>query len=162
LTELNIDIICANIPQAKGRAERAFGTLQDRLVKDLRLANIASIASANDWLPVFVADYNGRFGRAPANDKDLHRQFASTDNFDEILPWREKRTVTSNLTLHYDGMMLILEPTPLARTLPRKTVEVVNYPDGRFADCHMGTDPRFPVFDKVRTIEPARSSRTSG
>jgi hypothetical protein len=52
LTELNIDIICANVPQAKGRVERTFGTLQDRLVKDLSLANIASIAAANDWLPV--------------------------------------------------------------------------------------------------------------
>jgi hypothetical protein len=49
LTELNIDIICANIPQAKGRVERAFATLQDRLVKDVRLANIASIAAANEW-----------------------------------------------------------------------------------------------------------------
>jgi hypothetical protein len=49
-------------------------------------------------------------------------------------------------------MMLILEPTPLARTLPRKTVEVVNYPDGRFAVRHMGTDPPFRVLDKV--IEP--------
>jgi hypothetical protein len=50
LLELNIDIICAVIPQAKGRVERAFGTLQDRLVKELRLANIASIDAANAWL----------------------------------------------------------------------------------------------------------------
>jgi hypothetical protein len=82
LAELNIDIICANIPQAKGRVERAFGTLQDRLVNELRLANIASIAAANDWLPIFVADYNARFGRAPANSRDLHRPLASTDNLD--------------------------------------------------------------------------------
>jgi hypothetical protein len=47
--------------------------------------------------------------------------------------WREERTVTRNLTLHYDRMMLLLDPTPLARGLVRKKVEVVNYPDGRFA-----------------------------
>jgi hypothetical protein len=154
LTELNIDIICANVPQAKGRVERAFGTLQDRLVKELRLANIGTVAAANDWLPAFIADYNSRFSRAPANDKNLHRPLAAMDDFDEILAWREQRTVTRNLTLHYDRMMLILEPTSLARTLSRKTVEVVNYPDGRFAVRHMGTDLPFRVFDKIRTIEP--------
>jgi hypothetical protein len=51
LEALNIDIICANSPQAKGRVERAFGTLQDRLVKEMRLAGIASIETANAWLP---------------------------------------------------------------------------------------------------------------
>jgi len=154
LAGLNIDIICANIPQAKGRAERAFGTLQDRLVKELRLANIATIAAANAWLPEFVADYNQRFGRLPLNAKDLHQPLSAADNLDEILAWREQRTVTRNLTLHYDRMMLILEPTPLARTLARKTVEVVNYPDGRFAVRHMGINLPFRVFDKIRTVEP--------
>src|ERR1700686_596369 len=74
LSELNIDIICANSPQAKGRVERAFGTLQDRLVKELRLAGIATIAAANAWLPGFIITHNGRFGRVPANAKDLHRK----------------------------------------------------------------------------------------
>src|SRR4029450_12528193 len=61
LHALNIDIICANSSQAKGRVERAFGTLQDRLVKELRLAGIALIA-ANAFLPAFMVDYNARFG----------------------------------------------------------------------------------------------------
>jgi hypothetical protein len=73
LTELNIDILCANSPQAKGRVERAFGTLQDRLVKELRLAGISTVEAANAWLSGFVEDYNKRFARAPANAKDLHR-----------------------------------------------------------------------------------------
>src|SRR3984893_7510381 len=51
LLALNIDIICANSPQAKGRIERAFGTLQDRMVKELRRAGVSSIAAANAWLP---------------------------------------------------------------------------------------------------------------
>jgi len=154
LAELNIDIICANIPQAKGRVERAFGTLQDRLVKELRLASIATVAAANAWLPEFVVDYNQRFGRMPLNAKDLHRPLSDADNLDEILAWREQRTVTRNLTLHYDRMMLILEPTPLARTLARKIVEVVNYPDGRFAIRHMGSNLPFRVFDEILTVEP--------
>src|SRR5580693_4842373 len=76
LLALNIDIICANSPQAKGRIERAFGTLQDRMVKELRLAGISSITAANAWLPGFIAAYNTRFGRDPANAKDLHRPLA--------------------------------------------------------------------------------------
>jgi hypothetical protein len=154
LAELNIDIICANIPQAKGRVERAFGTLQDRLVKELRLANIASVAAANEWVAAFITAYNERFGRPPSNAKNLHRPLSAKDDLDEILTWREQRTVTRNLTLHYDRMMLILEPTPLARTLARKAVEVVNYPDGRFAIRHSGTALSFRVFDKIRTVEP--------
>ncbi len=154
LCERNIDIICANSPQAKGRVERAFGTLQDRLVKELRLAGITGVAAGNAWLPGFVADYNRRFGRLPANDKDLHRPVSAEDDLDEALCWREARTVTANLVLHYDRMMLLLDPTPVARGLVRKTVEVVNYPDGRFAVRHAGMDLPFEVFDKIRTVAP--------
>jgi hypothetical protein len=154
LAALNIDIICANSPQAKGRVERAFGTLQDRLVKEMRLAGIASIEAANTWLPGFIADHNDRFGRDPANSKNLHRPLCAADDLDEILAWREERTVTQNLTLHYDRMMLILEPTPLARSLVRKKVEVVNYPDGRFAVQFDGTSLPYRLFDKIQTVEP--------
>jgi hypothetical protein len=88
LSELNIDILCANSPQAKGLVERAFGTLQDRLVKELRLAGISTVEAANAWLPGFVEDYNRRFSRAPVNAKDLHRPLTQADDLDEILAWR--------------------------------------------------------------------------
>jgi hypothetical protein len=154
LLALNIDIICANSPQAKGRIERAFGTLQDRMVKELRLAGVSSITAANAWLPGFIAAYNRRFGRDPANAKDLHRPLSPADDLDEILAWREERTVTRNLTLHYDRMMLLLDATSLARGLVRKKVEVVNYPDGRFAVQFNGTSLGFKVFDKIHTVQP--------
>lgn len=154
LSELNIDIICANSPQAKGRIERAFGTLQDRLVKELRLADVSTMAGGNAFLPAFVIDYNARFGRPPSNAKDLHRPLTPSDDLDEILAWREARTVTRNLTLHYDRMMLLLDPTPLARSLARKQVEVVNYPDGRFAIRFEGASLPFQVFDKIQTVQP--------
>ena len=154
LLALNIDIICANTPQAKGRVERSFGTLQDRLVKEMRLAGISTVEAANAWLRWFIADYNARFGREPANPKDLHRPLSEADDLDEILAWREERTVTHNLTLHYDRMMLLLDPTPFARGLVRKQVEVVNYPDGRFVVQFEGTALPFKVFDKIRTVEP--------
>jgi hypothetical protein len=154
LAALNIDIICANSPQAKGRIERTFGTLQDRMVKELRLAGISSIAAANAWVPGFIESHNARFGREPANAKDLHRPLSAADDLDEVLAWREERTVTQNLTLHYDRMLLILDPTPLARSLVRKKVVVVNYPDGRFAVQFNGTPLEFRLFDKIRTVQP--------
>jgi hypothetical protein len=100
LSELNIDIICADSPRAKGRVERAFGTLQDRLVKEPRLAGISTMDAANAWVPAFMADYNARFGRDPANPRDLHRQLTEADELSEVFAWRETRTVTINLTLH--------------------------------------------------------------
>jgi hypothetical protein len=154
LSELNIDIICANSPQAKGRIERAFGTLQNRLVKELRLADISTIEAANVWLPGFMADHNARFGREPANPKDLHRPLTAADNLDEVLAWREIRTVTKNLTVQYDQELLLLDPTSLARGLARQKVEVVNYPDGRFAVQFEGTSLSFRVFDKIQTVQP--------
>ena len=124
------------------------------MVKELRLAGVSSMAMANAWLPGFIAAYNTRFGRDPANAKDLHRPLTQTDDLDEILAWREERTVTRNLTLHYDRMMLLLDPTALARGLARKKVEVVNYPDGRFAVQFNGATLGFKVFDKIQTVQP--------
>jgi len=123
-------------------------------VKELRLAGISTIEAANAWVPAFMVDYNTRFGRAPENAKDLHRKLTKADDLSEVLAWREERTVTKNLTLHYDRMMLLLDPTPLARGLVRKTVDVVNYPDGRFAVQFEGVSLSFRKFDKIQTVEP--------
>src|SRR5499433_342370 len=81
LHALNIDIICANSSPAKGRVERANKTLQDRLVKELRLAGAATLAEGNALLPAFLADYNARFAKAPAHNKDLHRPLRTGDDY---------------------------------------------------------------------------------
>ena len=120
----------------------------------MRLAGISTVEAANAWLLEFVEAYNKRFGRAPANAKNLHRPLTEADDLDEILAWREERTVTGNLTLRYDRMMLLLDPTPLARGLAGKKIEVVNYPDGRFAVRHEGVALPFRVFDKIQTVAP--------
>jgi hypothetical protein len=86
--------------------------------------------------------------------KDLHRPLTEAGDLDEILAWREERTVTRNLTLRYDRMMLLLDPTPFARGLAGKKVEVVNYPDGRFAVRHEGVALPFRVFGKIQTVAP--------
>lgn len=74
LHDLNIDLICANSSQAKGRVERANLTLQDRLVKEMRLENITGIDNANAWLETFISDFNCRFARPAKYPKNLQAQ----------------------------------------------------------------------------------------
>ena len=113
LHALNIDIICANSSQAKGRVERANATLQDRLVKEMRLLGISSMEAGNAFLPVFMADYNARFAKPPFGDRDLHRCCADHDDLDDAFAWKEERSVSMNLTLQYDQVMFILEPNDM-------------------------------------------------
>jgi hypothetical protein len=74
LAELNIEIICANSSQAKGRVERVNRTLQDRLVKELRLANVSDIDAGNDYLPAFMLRFNDQFAVTALRAEDLHRR----------------------------------------------------------------------------------------
>ena len=102
LDALNIDIICASSSPAKGRVERANKTLQDRLVKELRLAGAATLAEGNAFLPAFIADYYARFVKVPANRKDLHRPLCAGDDLDDAFAWKEERTLSQALTLQYE------------------------------------------------------------
>ena len=152
LYELNIDIICANTPQAKGRVERANRTLQDRLVKELRLRGIDTIEAANAYAPEYIADFNARFGKEPRNPKDMHRPLAAHENIDGALCRKEVRTLSQTLTLRYDKVLFILEPTEVAKRLARQKVIVCDYPDGRLEIMH-GTDTLpYTTFDKLRSI----------
>ena len=155
LNELNIDIICANSPQAKGRVERSFGTLQDRLVKELRLAGISDAAGANVFLPGFLAQYNARFGKPPRSDEDAHRPIPSTSPLEDVFAWKEERTLTNNLTVQYDKVLFMLEPNEVTRPLTRQRVTIVDYPDGRIAIRHKGRDLPFRTFDKLQKVNQA-------
>ena len=155
LHALNIDIICANCSQAKGRVERANATLQDRLVKEMRLLGISSLAAGNAFLPAFMADYNARFAKLPFDNRDLHRSFAEHDDLDDAFAWKEERSVSANLTLQYDQVMFILVPNEITRPLARKRVTVIDYPDGRLAIRHNGVDLPYRAFDKRPQVNQA-------
>ncbi|QGJ76907.1 ISNCY family transposase [Sinorhizobium meliloti] len=152
LYELNIDIICANTPQAKGRVERANQTLQDRLVKELRLRGIDTIAAANAYAPEFMADFNRRFGKAPRNPKDMHRPFAAHENLDGAMCRKEIRKLSNSLTLRYDKVMFILDPTDRAAALAGKKVVVCDYPDGRLEITDGEATLPYRTFDTLRSV----------
>lgn len=130
LFELNIDILCANTSQAKGRVERMNGTLQDRLVKELRLRGISSMAAANAFALTFVADFNARFAKLPRSDFDAHRPLRGDEDLERIFSWREWRKVSQSLTLQYDKVMYLLEDLPAHRQLIHRYIEVAECPDG--------------------------------
>jgi hypothetical protein len=141
--------------KAGGRVERANKTLQDRLVKELRLQGISTIAAGNEVLPGFLADYNARFGKEPHNPKNLHRPLLAGDDLADVFAWREERTVSNSLTLQYEKVVFLLEPNEITRELRRKRVTVVDYPDGRLAIRYRGRDLPYTTFDKLRQISQA-------
>ena len=155
LSELNIEILCANTSQAKGRVERAHHTLQDRLVKELRLAGISTIEAANAFLPSFVANYNGRFAKPAARDQDFHRSVDPRQDLDQILCWREQRQVSHQLVVNYSRMKLTLKPEGLAVRLRGKMVDVYDFPDGRLEVRWKGRSLPYSAFDKLQRVSHA-------
>jgi len=104
LAELDIEWIAAHSPQAKGRIERLFGTLQDRLVKEMRLAEIATLEAANRFLEItFWPFWNQRFAVTPARSGDAHRRLERNQRLEEILSVRVVRTVGSDHTVVWNG-----------------------------------------------------------
>ena len=155
LDELTIEIICANAPQSKGRVERCFSTLQDRLVKELRLAGIDTPEAGNAFLPGFLEAHNARFAKTPFSDRNAHRPLTERDNLDEVFAWREERTVTQSLTLQCYQTLFLLEPNEVTRPLARQRVMVCDYPDGRLAIKPKGRELPFRVFDKRQRVNQA-------
>jgi hypothetical protein len=153
LHALNIDIICTNSSQAKRRVERARKTLQDRLVKELRFTGVRTLTDGNALLPAFMADYNARFAKPPANQKDLHRPLRAGDDLEDAFAWNEQRQLSQALTLQYDKVIFIVEPSERAKAAIGKYVTVFDYPDGRLAIRHNGVELAYRTFDKVRQAD---------
>jgi len=103
--ELDIQIICANTPQAKGRVERANQTLQDRLPKEMRLLNIRSREDGNAYLPEFMTDFNQRFADDPRSQVDAHRPLTTKDDLARILTWQVTRTISKNLLVQFENVV---------------------------------------------------------
>ncbi|TWC89208.1 winged helix-turn helix protein [Rhizobium sp. SJZ105] len=156
LCELNIEILCANSSQAKGRVERMNRTLQDRLVKDLRLAGIDTMDAGNAFLPDFMEDYNARFAVVPARSDDLHRPVnLAPDRLSDILCKREQRYVGSQLTFSYERKRIMLEETDVTRGLVGKYVETYAYADDRLDVRWRGYSLPYTVFDKDQRVTHA-------
>jgi transposase len=105
MQELDIQIICANSPQAKGRVERVNQTLQDRLPKELRLRGISSWEAGNVFLLEYMADFNRRFAAQPRSTYDAHRPLTAQDDLARLFRWQESRILSNNLTFQFNKVV---------------------------------------------------------
>ena len=146
MQELDIQIICANTPQAKGRVERVIQTLQDRLPKELRLQGICSWEAGNRYLPEFVEDFNRRFSVPPRSDHNAHRQLTAQDNLARILTWQESRLLTKNLTLQFQKVVYQIQTQRPTYAMQHAAVTVCLDAQGKVTLLYKGKPLEYTIF----------------
>src|SRR5699024_1322449 len=159
LKTLDIGAIHANTPQAKGRVERANQTLQDRLVKELRLRGISDIDGANAFLAEFIADYNHRFAKPPQHASDAHRPVLhDAGELDQIFSIHHTRKLSKNLTCQFHNREYQITGQGKGYRLRGSLVTLCEHFDGRVTVLSKGQslpfrllaegEPPIPIEDK--------------
>lgn len=152
MAELEIEMIYAHSPQAKGRVERANQTLQDRLVKEMRLHGISSIEEANDYLPQFIEVYNKRFAKKPKNSHNAHRELTKQEKerLDEIFSIRETRILSRNLSCQYKNKtyQIISRSKTIAAAMKRQPVTIKQNQQGDISIYYKGKQLKYIVLAK--------------
>ncbi len=148
MQELDIQIICANSPQAKGRIERANQTLQDRLVKELRLRGISDIESANAYLPEFREDFNRRFAVQPRSSHDAHRPLLKSENLDLILSHQQTGSLSKNLTVQYHHVIYQIQSHRPDYALRHAQVTVCENAQGEVTILYNNKPLAYTIFHK--------------
>jgi transposase len=146
---LDIQIICANTPQAKGRIERANQTLQDRLVKELRLRGISDMPAGNAYLPEFQEDFNRRFAVPPCSNYDAHRPLLKTENLDLILSHQVTRTLSKNLTVQSNHSVYQIQSNRPDYALRRAKVTVCENTQGEITILYQDKPLSYTVYHKA-------------
>jgi len=145
---LDIELIHANTPQAKGRVERANQTLQDRLVKELRLQGINDIESANAYLPAFIEDYNKRFAKPAKSPVDAHRDVLhDTQQAQQILSLHSKRKLSKNLTCQYNNVQYQIQTQTKGYRLRQSTITVIESFDGTITLLNKGKSLDYRTYE---------------
>jgi transposase len=165
--ELGIEWIAAHSPQAKGRIERCFGTLQDRLVKGLRKAGAGTLEEANEYLEgEFLPEWNERFTEKAAGEVDAHRTVGETMRLESILSHVEQRQVTNDYTVSWEGQRWQIPKQEVRPGLRKSTVRIEARLDGtvaaRLGDrfvalsvCEKAEKPRVAIKRPARRHIPA-------
>jgi len=161
LAELEIEAIHARTPQAKGRVERANQTLQDRLVKELRLRGINDLAGANAYLPAFMADFNSRFAVAPSSAEDAHRPLLHrARELDLLLAEQEERTLSKNLIVQYHNVAYQLQHPGPGYRLRGAKVTVCALADGEVVLLREGRELPYTTYRKGERPPPVEDEKT--
>lgn len=148
MQDLNIQILCANTPQAKGRVERANQTLQDRLVKEMRLRGISSLEQGNAYLHEFIEDFNQRFCVPPRSTHDAHRPLTPLENLVHILAWQEPRAISKNLTVQFKKVVYQIKTDRPSYALRNAQVTVCENAAGQVVILYKSKPLEFTIFHK--------------
>ncbi len=134
MKELGIEVIHARSPQAKGRVERCNRTMQDRLIKEMRMAKISTMEEANRFVHEgwFIADHNARYAEPPAKQGDAHISLADAD-LNNILCTKQKRVVMNDYTISYKNKILQLMNRNSVLVRPKDSVTVREHLDGQLS-----------------------------
>ena len=139
LGELGVELIYAHSPQAKGRVERDFRTLQDRLLKELRVAGIETLEEANHYvIEEFMPRWNRRFGRLPREEGLAYRPLPRGIHLDEILCLKYDRRVYPDNTISYRGRKIQILADPYRANYARTRVELCEHLDGKITILFRG------------------------
>jgi hypothetical protein len=160
MQDLEIEIICANSAQAKGRVERVNQTLQDRLPKELRLRNISNMADGNLFLPEFLDDFNTRFPVQPRSTFDFHRPLSPTSDLERIFSWQEVRILSNNLTLQYNNVVYQVQTKRPSYSLRKTPVNVCENAQGVISLFHKDQPLSYTIFNRQERqaqVVPAKS-----
>ena len=155
LHALNIDIICANSSQAKGRVERATRPCRIGWSRSCGWPVRPPWPRATPCSRLLSPTTTRALPSRPPNNKDLHRPLHAGDGLEDAFAWKEERTLSRALTLQYDKVIFILEPSDQAKAAIGKRVTVVDYPDGRLAIRYKGVELAYRTFDKLRQVSQA-------
>jgi hypothetical protein len=147
MDQLGIELIFAHSPQAKGRVERLFKTLQDRLVKELRLKGINNKEEGTQYFrQVYIPKHNTKFAVAPANKGNLHRPLLPKDDLSRIFTRQLKRVVSKNLTVQYKNVLYQIKPPNGYRyTLRNAKITVVEDKSGEVTFCYKDQQVPFTI-----------------
>lgn len=160
MDELAIESIPALSPQAKGRVERLFGTLQDRLVKELREAQACTIEQANETMLSYLPRFNERFSVPAAQPGSAYRSWPDDLRPQDVFCFKHQRIVSNDNTISFDGKRLQIPAGPQRTSYARARVDVHQLLDGRLRICYKGEtlvtyEPATPVPVRVGKFTPS-------
>lgn len=161
LSVLDVDLICANSPQAKGRVERANQTLQDRLIKEMRLMNICDYDQANQYLPAFIADYNRRFAVRPVSELDFHRPLDQTIDLDFLFCVHDFRIVSKTLQINYAGKVYQIVTQNYAYHYANQEVLITCDTSGAISAWYHGNLLTLKLIEKRPKQTPVTSTKST-
>lgn len=159
LLQLEIEPICAHSPQAKGRVERLFQTLQDRLCKAMRLEGIDTMEQANSYLPEYLRGHNARFAVQPQSPQDMHRPWMGSDQaLADICALHHQRQLSAQGACKFEGSILQLLPGQPGAPKARCLIDIAQHADGTLRLSYYGrplAHHRFAFEDAVPHRQPA-------